>query len=815
MFELKPVSERMKLMHRTIRNRVIQNDAERALIITDVFQKNENLVPMLRQPLVLKTICQRMTVRVEDFEMLVGNSAKNFCGNGIEPDWIGIGWIPEAISSGKWTMHKDGLYHNPPGEELRLSMAPEDYEALLSIKDYWENHTYDDLIKPWTPPGYEELARIECSPAGKGKPFFRTASGHLTPGFSKIIHRGYASIRKEAQDWLDAHVNNLMGEDAEKVLFFTAVVMSCDAASIYARRYSAKCLEKAAECNDPHRKAELESMAESLEWISEKPCRTFREACQQTLLYQYLLKMSHLSDSGSYGRFDQYTWPFLKKDLEEGRLTMGEAQEIVDCFFLKVNASYSGSDPYFAQIIGIGNTYLHTTIGGVDPKTGKDATNPVTYMVLESLGRMKLHDPTISLRVHKDTPDDLWVTAIETSKLVGGLPLFQNDEVIIPGMMREMGFTLEDARDYAIIGCQEITGSGNNYSCANGTCPPHSYMHYSTLLDIAVNDGRNPRNGEQGSLHTGFLYDMKSIDEVKEAWKQTARYYLKAQVSMNNYVEYFIKYHTPYPILSLSLDGCMESGKDCTSGGAKYNSYGGTATGLATVADSLTTIKYMCFDKKLCTTRELYDAVMANWEGYEPLRQQIINQVPHFGNNDPYADEQMRWVTHTYHELCRECYSARTHIYKAGLYGAADHVGQGYTTWATPDGRFAGKPIADAASPVQGRDTHGPTAVFASSLCYDHSRFMDGVCLNLRIHPSAVSNSEGMIKLASMVKTYMANGGAEVQFNIVSTETMRAAQENPEEYRDLVVRIAGYSVYFVELSRDCQDDLISRTENMI
>ena len=268
-------------------------------------------------------------------------------------------------------------------------------------------------------------------------------------------------------------------------------------------------------------------------------------------------------------------------------------------------------------------------------------------------------------------------------------------------------------------------------------------------------------------------------------------------------------------MLSISIDGCMESGKDCTWGGAKYNSYGGTATGLATVADSLTAIKYMVFDKKLCTARELYDAVMANWEGYEPLRQRIINEAPHFGNADPYADEQMNWVINTYYDTCKECYSTRTRIFKAGLYGAADHVGQGYTTWATPDGRKAGTPIADAASPVQSRDTNGPTAVFLSSLCYDHSKFMDGVCLNIRLHPTALSRDDGIVKLRDMVKAYMNNGGAEAQFNVVSTEVLHKAQENPDEYRNLVVRIAGYSAYFVELTRDCQNDLISRHENMI
>ena len=206
---------------------------------------------------------------------------------------------------------------------------------------------------------------------------------------------------------------------------------------------------------------------------------------------------------------------------------------------------------------------------------------------------------------------------------------------------------------------------------------------------------------------------------------------------------------------------------------------------------------------------------MANWEGFEPLRQEIINRVPHFGNNDPYADEQMKWVLDTYYKLCRKCFSIRSRVFKAGLYGAADHVHQGYTTWATPDGRLAGTPIADAASPVQGRDVLGPTSVFASSLCYDHSAFMDGVCLNMRIHPTALSNDEGITKLRDMVKAYMDHGGAEVQFNVVSSETMRKAQENPDAYRNLVVRIAGYSAYFVELSKDCQNDLILRNENMI
>jgi pyruvate-formate lyase len=815
MYQFKQISERMQLMHHLIRDRVIQSDSERAMITTRCFQENESLIPYLLRPLVLKAICEQMTVRVEDFEMLVGNSGKNFCGCGNEPDWDGSGWIPAMIESGHWALRDDGLYHNPDDEELRLSMAPEDFENLVSVRSYWKGRTYNDIAAAWQPKGYEELCRMNVSATVTGAPLMILPSGHLTPGFKKIINAGYSAIRMQAQAWLDSHVNNLMGEEVNRSLFYTAAVMSCDAAAVLLKRYGEKCLEIAASCTAAKRKAELESMADSLVWLSENPARTFREACQAAITYQYLLRLSHIGDIGSFGRFDQYTWPFLKQELEEGSLTMEEAQEVVDCFFMKINSMYSANLPDLAQIIGIGNTYLHTTVGGVDPKTGEDASNPVTSMVLESLARLNLHDPTISLRVSKNTPGELWALALETSTKVGGLPLFQNDDIIIAGMMKELGFTLEDARDYAIIGCQEITGSGNDYSAANGVAPPHSSIHYSVLLDMAINDGKNPFNGEQCSIHTGYLYDMKSFDEVKEAWRKLASYFIKAQVTLNNYLEYIVQYHTPHAMLSISMDGCIEAGMDCTWGGTKYNSYGGTATGLATVADSLTAIKYMVFDRKLCSAQALYDAVMADWEGYEPLRQQIINEVPHFGNADPYADEHMAWVINAYYDTCKECYSTRTKTFKAGLYGAADHVGQGYTTWATPDGRKAGTPIADAASPVQSHDTNGPTAVFTSSLCYDHTKFMDGVCLNIRIHPTALSRGDGIAKLRDMVKTYMENGGGEAQFNVVSTEALRKAQESPDQYRNLVVRIAGYSAYFVELTRDCQNDLISRHENRI
>ncbi len=816
MYEFKPATDRIWHLRELIRDRVLRCDAERALIMTDAYKKYENVVPIIKRPLALYELCEKMTVLVEDFELIIGNKSPYFFGSPQYPEWGDSDWFLTPIKKGEWTIKEDGLYHNPDSEELRMCISPEDYEALQSIREYWKNRTIGTVADAWQPDGFDELKRLNVSSyADGGMGLTILSAGHHVAGYDKIINTGYAAIRKQAQDWIDAHRGNLMGEDMEKYMFYKSAVIACDAAILLIRRYAQACREKADSCTDETRKAELQKMAESLLWLSENPARNFWEAVQGTMLYQVLITIDTRIPSPALGRFDQYTWPFLKKDLEDGTLTMNQAQEIVDAFFLKANCYYNAGPAKLVNTTGIGNTYQHTTIGGVDPETGEDATNPVTYMVLETMGRLKLHDPTISLRINKNTPDSLWACALETTKLVGGLPLFQNDDVIIPSLISELGFELKDARNYGIIGCQEIVGCGCDFPAPNGMYPPHASVWWGSIFNMAINNGINPFNNEQAELKTGYLYDMNSIEEVKDAVARMGRYIMKLFISTNNYAEYISQHYTTQAILSISIEGCMEKGKDCVQGGAKYNSYGGTATGLATLADSLSTIKYMCFDKKLCTTRQLYDAVMANWEGYEQLRQQILNEVPHYGNADAYVDEELKWCVDLYYQICKECYSVRSKVYKSGLYGASDHIAQGYITWATPDGRKTGEPIADAMSPAQSRDKLGPTAVFESTICFNHHHYLGGIAVNLRIHPSSLKGADGVEKLRDITRAYFENGGMEVQYNVVDTETLRKAQESPEEYRNLVVRIAGYSAYFIELGRDLQNDIIARNENRI
>ena len=818
MYEFSPATDRILLMREKIRDRVLRNDAERMIIVTESYKKYEHMPPLIKRSKAFYDICAKMSVFVEDFELIVGGKGPHFFSSPQYPEWgAGSPWILSFIESGEWTIREDGLYHNPDGEEVIHTISPEDYEAIKECWEFWKTRQVGTMADAWQPDHHAELKRLNVSSYvdGGGMGVVSLPAGHLIAGYKKIIDTGYKAIRDEAQKWMDDHYGDLRGEDVEKYIFYKAAVITCDGAMLLVKRYSEACSKKAAECTDPARKAELEMMADGLMWISENPARTFWEAVQATMMYQVMLQMECLFPSPALGRFDQYTWPYLKRDLEEGRITMEYAQEITDAFFLKANCYYGAGPAKLVSTTGIDNTYQHTTLGGVDTETGEDATNPVTYMVLETVGRLKLHDPTISLRFNKNSPDKLWDCAIATSKLVGGLPLYQNDEVIIPALVQELEFELKDARDYGIIGCQEIVGCGTDYPAPNGMHPPHASVWWGSIFNMAINNGINPFNGEQASVTTDYLYNMNSIEEVKAAVEKMGRHVMKMFISTNNYAEYISSFTAPQPILSISIEGCMEKGKDVVNGGAKYNSYGGTATGLATLADALSTIKYMCFDNKYLTTRELYDAWIANWEGYEPLRQRILNEVPHYGNADPYVDQELKWCVDLYYNICQEMHSKRSKVYKSGLYGASDHVAQGYITFATPDGRKTGEPIADAMSPAQSRDKNGPTAVFASSIVFDHHHYLGGIALNMRMHPSVLSNQGGIDKLRDMTKAYFESGGMEVQYNVVDTDTLRAAQIDPQAYRDLVVRIAGYSAYFIELGHDLQNDIISRNENMM
>ncbi|NLN06974.1 MAG: hypothetical protein GX167_05075, partial [Firmicutes bacterium] len=454
-------------------------------------------------------------------------------------------------------------------------------------------------------------------------------------------------------------------------------------------------------------------------------------------------------------------------------------------------------------------------LGGVKPD-GTDATNAVTYMMLQSSGRLLLHDPPQALRIHKGTPPELWEAAIETTKLAGGVPTFENDDVIIPALMSR-GHTLESARNYCLIGCVEPAGTGNEWPACGGT-GTETYFNMVNALILAINDGYNPMpvfgrppRKERCGLPTGYLYGMETFDDVLEAFKKQMEFFIKWHASCINSFEYVAREVLPQPVVSATMDGCMEKGMDVMYGGAEYNSTGIAGVGIGNIASSLYMIKHLVYDKKICTARELYDALMNNWKGYEDLHRYIMYEAPHYGNGIKEVDYYAKWVADVFANAVSACTGPRGR-FSPGLYPVTTNVIFGKMTAATPDGRYAGEPLADGISPVQQRDKNGPTAILLSVSQIDQKRFSNGTLLNMKFHPTSMRGEEGVTKLKNLIQAYFEMGGMEVQINVVSAETLRDAQKNPDNYKNLIVRVAGFSAYFVELHVDSQNDLICRTE---
>jgi formate C-acetyltransferase len=818
--EFVPVTDRIQRFREAVRDKGVEVECERGVIVTEAYKKYLHYPPILRKPLITKAICEQMTVRVEDEEIFVANIGKGGFNTekalqsaGVYPDISGSGWILQTYDEGKWEDDGTGYLHFKDRKDERLYIHKDEIDKMRDFSEFWNEWRFGHVFDSWQPDGYKDFVLTEATEYWPGVLADRP-SGHLTPGHHNIVKRGYKSIHDKAKEFVDSHRGNLMGENVAKYMFYYSIVIVTEGAMTLHKRYAAAAREKAAACTDPKRKAELDMMADGLEWISENPARTFWEALQMTILHQLIIVLDSAFSGIAFGRVDQYTWPLLEQDLKKGTMTLEYAQEMIDYFVMKTSNFLGAVPPFIADGVGAGNTFQHVTVGGTIPATGEDASNPVTYMVMQSMARLHLHDPFVSLRIHNDTPAALWDFAIKTTQEIGGMPLLQNDEVIVPGLMQRLDFSLEDARDYSIIGCQEQVGSGTDYPEGSGTCCGGAIM-YTAVFVTALNNGVNPMNGRPSGCESGFLYDFKNMDEVHAAVYNQIKYFLFWMTSANNYARWVGDWEAYHAVLSMAMDDCMERGMDCTQGGARYTSYGSTAVGLATVGDSLTAIKYMCFDKKLCTTRELYDAMMANWEGYEDLQKTILRDVPHYGNDDPYADEEMAWISNTYIDVCDQIYSTHTKHYKPGMYSAAAHIGHGQRSWASPDGRNTGEPLANAASAGQGREQHGPIALLNSATNINQGCVQNGMCVNIKFHPTALQGEGGRTKVAQMTQTYFDRGGAELQFNIVSTDTMKAAQKEPDKYKDLVVRIAGYSAYFTELPLPMQNDLIARDEHVI
>ena len=798
MFELKPITPRVQKLREIYRESIPKLDAERVRILTEFSQKNRNDVPVIARAKALHEILSRMTVRVEPGELLVGNMAATFRGCCLWPEYGGLGWLIEELDKGLFDKKeiKDGFMY----------MDDEDREYVHSVEDYWQENCIAAKLTAAMPEELYPLANtgVGIDPFSNGT----VPSGHYNANYRKAVEKGFGAIKNEALEKIKEMQGKMGSHDPEKYFFYKAVVISCDSAIRYSKRYAEECRRQSEGIVDTKRREELLKMADSLDWIMENPARTYHEALQVCILYQYILLIEGNYLGITIGRLDQHVGDYLKADLENGRITADEAQELMDCFFIKTADLFFSGPTMISRVAGAYSNNLRITIGGRKPD-GSDATNEATFLCLQSASRLKLHDPNLSLGLHRDSPDELIEAGIETSKIVYGIPCIENADLIID-VLHKRGLSIEDARNYCVVGCIELSGSGCEWS--NVSSPfSKGFINIVNILIQSINNGINPQNKKPGGLQTGYLYEMESFERVQEAFKTQLEYFLDWQFSVNNIMERIGFQAMPVPMASATMDGCMETGRDMMHGGAKYNSTGMAILGVGTIVDSLSAIKYMVYDKKLCTTRELYDAVMANWEGYELLRERIINEVPHYGNGDIYADELATWVADLYTGRVNS-YRGPRGGYRPGIYSAGAHVLHGYMTWATPDGRHTGQPVSDSASPSQGIVKNGPTGIARSILALNPSNFGNGLQFNMKFHPSSLEGEQGTEKMKQFIQSFFNQGGMQLQYNVVDSETLKQAKENPDDHRDLVVRVAGFSAYFVELYEDLQNEIITRSE---
>lgn len=816
MYTLVPVTDRIAKMRDRYRNTMPYIDTARYRLITEYYMEHAEQSGIMKRARAMKYIFDNIPVRVEDDDIIVGAQGTTFRSCAIYPEF-NPGSLAYEIRTNNVSTRKTDPY----------LITNEDAQYILDTNDFWAKNCLGEKVRAYTLEGF-----FAHSGSGTTTHSVSFASpgpvGHFCTGYHNAIDKGFGAIKAEADEKArQLEENGIYGNEIDKYNFYRAVSIVSEGMINLTKRYAARVREMESAEMHPERKAELALMADTLEWCMEKPARNFLDAVQTLFMYETCLALEGNLHGMSFGRVDRYLSKYLEKDLAEGTITQEYAQEILDSFFLKV----AEMNKFWADAKDVGQPGYTSgqliTIGGVDPETGEDAANIVTYMILQCSGRLVLHDPPIALRVHQHTPAKLWEAAVETTKICGGVPSFESDEVIIPALM-DRGLPLQSARNYCLIGCVEPGGCGDEWPACGGTGSA-SYWNLVNALWLAMNNGINPmpifswrlkdgeasktvNDGNQVGLPTGYLYEMETFEELLEAYKKQVEYFVKWHVNCTNQFEYVARQEMPLPVVSATMDGCMEKGMDVMFGGARYNSTGLAGVGLGNVADSLQMIKYLCFDEKICTTRELYDALIANWEGYSELRAFIKNKAPHYGNGLPNADKYARFVADVFADAVNNSTGPRGR-WSAGLYPVTTNIMFGRQTAATPDGRAATEPLADGISPVQQMDTNGPTAVLLSTTAFDHRKYPNGTLLNMKFSPSCLNGEDGVNKLIDLMKTFFFQlYGMELQINVVSAETLRAAQKNPEEYKNLVVRIAGFSVYFVEMHTAGQNDLISRTE---
>ena len=772
--------ERTEFLNQAMRSVVPSICIERAKIVTDSYKRTEGMPFIMRRAIALKDMLEKMTIFIDDEELIVGNHGSRARAALIFPEF-GL-------------LSKEELDLMPIRKVDTLQISEEDKETLLQdIYPYWKDTCTDSHIREYVD---EEIMKVLDSPYRVFNPLSRARSGygHYLPNIEKILHVGFKGIEEEAKRY----------KSEKNSWFYEAVLVICDAVKKYQQRYYELAMQMASTCCDERRKQELLMIAENCKKVPYELATTFYEALQS---YWFTILIDYCGQNGSAisgGRVDQMFYPYYKKDIEQGIMNQEEARELLEALWVKHSDVIKAGTYSSAKNNGGFATTINFVVGGVD-KDGEDAVNELSYLCLDVEETVFNSEPNTSVRISKKNPDVFMrrVLDVLVHKEGGKLPFF-NDDIIIPALMKD-GYTLEDARNYAIVGCVEPTGYGNTMGRTN-SC----YFNLAKCLELALFDGVCQMSNQQMGPKTGT--EFTCFEDVVKAYETQVEYFVQMMTKSLNGIEEIHAKYGQHIYCSMLLDGCLERGLDCTCGGAKYDFAGVQGVGMIDVADSLTAIKKLVFDDKKIAMDVLLEGMRTNFEHSEVLHQILLNKAPKYGNDIDEADHMANYVGKQYCDCVRKYHTLNNGDYRPGLFCLSSNTPLGKQVCALPSGRLSGVPLADGGvSPKHGMDVLGPTASSKSVSKVDHALASNGVNFNLKFMPTILKTDSDRQKLIDLIRTYFSLDGMHIQFNILSSEKLLEAQKNPQKYRSLVVRVAGYSAFFVELDKDIQDEIISRT----
>ncbi|MGN1142904.1 MAG: glycyl radical protein [Oliverpabstia sp.] len=821
-----------------LRNMIVQAvpyiESDRAVLLTQSYQETEGMPMIIRRAKALENILNNLPVVIRDDELIVGTLTKTCRSCQLFPEF-----------SYKWVIDEFDTIGDRLADQFQIT--EEDKNILRNVLPYWENKTVSDLATSYMSDEVKDCMASGVFTVGN---YYYGGVGHIIIDYDKAVRRGYKAIIKDAVEALES-VDKNSPEYLKRMQFTKAIITVLNAGIHFAQRYADKARELASRELDPKRKNELLQIAANCEKVPANGATNFYEACQSFIFTQMILQVESSGHSESPGRFDQYMYPFLKNDT----ISKEFAQELLDCVFLKLNDLNKVRDAISSQAFAGYQVFQNIGAGG-QTEDGMDATNELSYMMMETVAHLRLSAPSFSIRVWQGTPDEFLLRACELARLGYGLPAMYNDECIIPALTNR-GIPLHEARGYGLIGCVEPSIPGKEQGWHDA-----AFFNAAKVLEITINNGKV--GDKQLGPVTGDVSSFKDMEDFYEAFTKQMEYFVHQLAEADNAVDYAHMERGLLPFLSCFVADCISTGKDICEGGARYNFTGPQYFGVADVGDSVYAIQKHVFDKKEITFAELKEALDANFgypvdgkvqaassenqemedmiakivkkimnensastsaaatsmhavsngsDKYQKIRSLMENETEWYGNDIDAVDMVARRCCQIYCYEVEKYTNPRGGQFHAGIYPVSANVLFGKDVAALPDGRLAYQPLGDGCSPRGGKDTKGPTAAANSVAKLDHEVASNGTLYNMKFLPSAVAGDQGLMNFASIVRSYFDQKGMHVQFNVIDKETLLDAQVHPENYKDLVVRVAGYSAMFTTLAKEVQDDIINRTEH--